>query len=1356
MSDRGEILPRVPAVSTLTSNVTLPVLPHVSNSQKYDLPNQVESLLRPILAQPNVIFLSNVDLRSQFTRQDTTLYALRFNQTPLSNLASKYPLSENARIYVYYSISGDFNDQELEKINSYIESDPVLAKRTQSMLIINRSKQVHLNMYEDGFRTDYFKITHYFPNFTIQPSGYVYQCTSKLTNKIWLDSNRVKELLLNEQVLFSNGYTEKESEYKDGKPVLDESGHVIQKPTTDRGIVSIVKRMQLGMNERLVNEWKWVVAKTLRKIVGDIKHDEAVLEYYKQNKLNVNKELKSYAENAIFYEEVVKMLLIQNSNYSVQAGMLTSSDPRQMIREKLEIATLSYLNDFLDMHEHKELLEYFIQQQRMNMDQEFFIPLLYKFDPILFNWFQDKYAEGNENTYFNTSLYFTSSNLIGKCLRRVLMDKYIPSTTKSQYVMNTFIIDQMKMIAPKVLLFFNETMSTSSLLELLQVLLDCDFTRFLATIPEEAVTLAMTQVQQINLPRQLNEDEKRRIMGVLYHYSLYCYQLIQQTLSKTNPSVTDAMISNHMDKVRSFLISKPDIKSELFPYGLDGCLIEAFFEFTIAVADVTSVMEITDMTVDVWRNVLFSFIGIRVGEPAGGLTWLSDERVMSMYKVNGIKIERPVAISIRDKIITHLVGAMEVPDNRPHLYKFIRQFTQRKHILPSASDDTASVVLTSVPEYDLTLLMEEQVYLRKSRRPEIHDVIPVPDVMKKENETLIRLLQNVNDEATVFATLNRLNAMEAFAQGVNRKYKLLPVVDHLNKLLSEKEMALADREKKYVLFKLYQQKNTLLLSEAQCQTIQAALLNILIKETIAKQQPVLGSLFTEETNKILLINMGRYDLTHMFLFYSILSRCHEVTDPNKILKIYPEIMLLNQRQSDFLIDLLNHVTWLEKMGIFKIDHPFSKVLRLLVNDDFTPKYHIADIDVMDPSSNAEWILRTIRERNKQVNDLVNSRLTPMSIINQWSRGLKSSVNFIDLLNKYVNLSRLSKKDISEWIQGINQVIQDTVDVNFQSFLNELKQQAVRMWYILTENVKLSLKDVMETDQMLSYYRYGMLTNTITEVLFTHPYDQRFSKQMAQIITYKNRIEAMNRALSSGQDRLNCPNTCTMSKVSQLKPLAESMRQAYQEMIDARDNKAKISRSTAQENFIYNDFLSRKTVAYEKLKETFNRLEREIKAPEGSLRIAKSMIERINELMTRATEEEMVTLQEKLDKAIADLEAIEQSQCMCQVKLEVAIQEERDALGTDDVENKRAMVRLLRDGRESILSELKEEMGKLNHLNQEEEVHFRQLAEERTADQIVRDSLLPIFDIIQTNVSSYLPSENGPNAVAYFKMHIASL
>lgn len=188
-------------------------------------------------------------------------------------------------------------------------------------------------------------------------------------------------------------------------------------------------------------------------------------------------------------------------------------------------------------------------------------------------------------------------------------------------------------------------------------------------------------------------------------------------------------------------------------------------------------------------------------------------------------------------------------------------------------------------------------------------------------------------------------------------------------------------------------------NERQIKSIHIELLTILKARTLAfvhKKTPTGTtpySVITPNVIDTLLQSMGRYDLTHLLLFYSILNRCAEACTPGMIFDIHPELMLLNKEQDVFVRDLIDHLKWLEKVQIFRENHLFLQIFQVLLQDngqqcktdtDVTipvpvscvPKYHIVeDIDTYDPATNMEWITNKFKQRTKDMSDLIKNYKT---------------------------------------------------------------------------------------------------------------------------------------------------------------------------------------------------------------------------------------------------------------------------------------------------------------------------------------------------------------------------------------------
>ncbi len=1079
-------------------------------------------------------------------------------KTPLHSIIRTLSVNGKTEIYILYLMKKNniFKcEDEIASIYKEFEQNKTLFDKLKNVFILTDATEKNTaskNYYEGGFTTDLFKLKRMFPSFNVSSNKYDYVCTPP-QNKYYIESFEY------EKASFGEGGKQV---YEIGKVNLPD-----MLLFDGDGIMDILIRIQSmsKQNSMIKETWK-------RSI-------EVILREYKRSFKDQEKDLLS---NLLMYEELLKKLFLTNGEYAKYTdkdGNIVQVNSRltEFVKGKLHSSIKEYFRDFLSRPENKDLRDALKKTQKDIGGKTFYFPNLYRFTTTFYDKIKDTVMKKYENTEFNTSLYFDD---VGYLLSVVITEMIQGKTETKEVKLNKTITSKMKAIAPKIKIFVKKGMSTEELQKVIHVILECDdFSEI--PIPIDMIDAVLSELGSEKFGMgDLDVPTFKTVVGVMYHYSLYCYQTCETLLKdkmKQNPTEQEQDIKAHLDKINTMLQTLPNISSDLFTaQGVQGCIAEAFLEFTVMYADLLDINAFIRGSKDVGdvsiiNDSVYQFCGAQknVAVPTP-VSWITADYLKSFYERNDIHINRETCAQLYTMLLQFMNSYESNRSNIPFLNKFIRQFTNRKNVLPAPTD---TPVVKIKPVYDMKMLLLEQNSLRQSHdKP--YKAITQKEIISEEMGNIITLLsQNPGPRAT-FVLVNRMNALESYIQDEKpRAFKIThdekEHIEAIKTVLTPDELKILPEEKRRLLYELHCKRNMYAFNERQINSIHIELLTILKARTLAfvhnkktKTGTTPYSVITPDVIDTLLQSMGRYDITHLLLFYSILNRCAESCTPGMIFDIHPELMLLNKEQDVFVRDLIDHLKWLEKVHIFRENHLFLQIFQVLLKDDgqqcktdtnvtspvpveCVPRYHIVeDIDTYDPSTNMEWITNKFKQRNKDMTELIKNYKT--NIIRDWiqflptqpknmrwvcNKMLQEYETFMNPKNIFSNIQEALSKT-RKLIADINSII-IIIDGQFLAFMNELRQNLIRKFYVLTYQEAIDAIDIANVEFLLSYYTYGSMYKPVTDehgnvqsdyvltdFLFVHRYEHDVEKikDMKERLTHKTEVVTVMKPIVAAIER----------------------------------------------------------------------------------------------------------------------------------------------------------------------------------------------------------------------------------------------
>jgi hypothetical protein len=972
----------------------------------------------------------------------------------------------------------------------------------------------------------------------------------------------------------------------------------------ETGLDSIIKNIQFGRDEKTKDSWNRRLQDFKTKELETFRIDPSNIYYViSKNYKNMDSYLESLRKNIFYYEEIIKFLVLENGNFVRLNGASVSS--LKILADRIKTSATTYFTNALLTSEHASLLDRLKQLQEENMNSTFYFPNLYEYEYI----FQEFMVEERYHLSHIVNTEFYQNHYLIHSLGTALSDavKSIIGIKTKRFILNEVILAKMKEVSPKLLLFLKEMPNPTKedMYHVLYVLLECD--RFNGLLPNQTIDDLLSKIKtEIEPIPSFSPVQERDFLTVLYQYALYTYQFAEKIIKKSDKKE----VKMYLDKVKLYYETKPNISSDLFPsQGLQGCIIESFLEFLIMFADLLGKEEMNDSFLDLFDTTLYAFTGIKkVQNVTSEVSWLTSDYLVSCLRLNQMKISRENGVRVRLMVLVLLSSA---GPNQKLIHKFVNQFTGRKNIL--VPNDQHARVISIKADYDMSLLLQEQIELRlthptkeedpirKEGRRKIMDELAKPIDARFSDETS---QSNVNQ----FILMNRLNQLECILQSDRpRKTKVWP---QLQSQLTASEQAKTDDEKQVILFELHRKRNVLFLQDDQVTQIHLELLQILKKKTTLafSQIPTFYGEFTDAVITTLLTSMGRYDIHHSFLFYSILNRCVEVSEPGKIFTIHPETMLLNEEQDAFLRDLVNHAIWLVDMKVFKSDNAYIQLLLPLFESSkpLKPLYHVVnDIDSYYPFTISNWLIHEMAERNQQMKEFLLQEDKLGSTFHSWIKALPIPVKMVTIMNKYKRIMDKQRilptmlpiflRDCNMLVSLMDEVLDLNSDPSFASFMNELRQHVIRRWTVAKYSSFLESYSISDVEMMISYYTYGSMNHILSKLLFVYPYELEFSP----FVRAKAKVERMIHALQQvkPEEKKTC-ESCVVPMMNRTKQLREKQDELSAHIKQLKRNQvspsntASINQIQDQLDVVEQEIESLKRSPMNiKIREAFSRLEK---------------------------------------------------------------------------------------------------------------------------------------------------------------------
>lgn len=1008
----------------------------------------------------------------------------------------------------------------VNKLNMVIDSNPSIKKRVKSIYVV---QQEPINTLLNGSRiSELFCVKQAFPSYNVSRVNGI-ELLMKIKEKVNKNIVERGEALLPLYLAYNCNMKSKliyDPIIVNEKAIsLSEELLWKKRPNGEMGIQSIIKHIQFGRDEKTKESWNRMFTDFIKKDLEPFKINPDVIAFVTavsqkdkfKNRMDVY--LNSLYKNLFFYEEIIKFIIFGNGNFARKDGSNGSVADLNEFKKRIKMTLTHYFKDVLS--EDDSLLQSLIEIKKVNMNLNFYFPNVYEYDYSFHNFMIKKYGNDGEviiNTLFYTNHYLDS--LMGECLSEAV--KQFIGIKSTPFILNDTIISKMIEIMPKLLLFLKDmpNRSKSDMFDLLYVILECDdFNSF--NLPIQTISDLMSKLKMEPIPF-MSELENRDFLSVVYHYALYTYQF-----GIVHKIVKESDIKMYLDKVKLLYETKPIRPSDLFPHqGLNGSIMESFLEFSIMYADLLAKDTIDDPFLNLLEKSLYSFTGIKkINMINIDVSWLTNDFIVSCYRLNQINISREDGENVR-KIMLFFLSSLSIPNNQKLFYKFVNQFTGRKNVLPPPNDQNSKVIEIKA-DYDFSLLLQEQIELRVS-----HPSTEEPHVRAEQREIIINLLNKplIDEPRIRFILLNRLNQLECILQGGKpRKSAEWPELDSQ---LTASEQTKSDSEKQVILFELHKKRNVLLLNQTQVTHIHLELLQLLKKKTNEAFSliPTLFSEFNDAVITTFLKSMGRYDMHHSFLFYSIMNRCIEVSEPGMAFTFHPETMLLNEEQDTFLRDLVYHAKWMVDINVFESNNPYYQLLKQLFIEEeskLTPLYHIVqDIDSYYPFTVSNWLLNHISERNQQMKLFIKQQDQVGSVFHSWVKTIPNPVLIIEIMNKYKNVMMkqfISPQFVSlcdRLISKIDSLLKIISIPAFILFMNELRQNVIRRRTVAKFNPSILESDsIADIEMMISHYSFGTNNNILSKLLFVYPYEL----EMSPLLKLKSKTERMIQALRDSKD-----------------------------------------------------------------------------------------------------------------------------------------------------------------------------------------------------------------------------------------------
>ena len=1010
--------------------------------------NEIQALANHIMKlvssdDKKCIVFTNVIKKYQHVMEEQFIKSPLFQLVTYSNL-DELTHSDIPKISTNFFIIHDFKKSEspltLLPIMNWIQSTPMLSQYLEHIYICNKD--------EASDKTSlYVNMKFIFRSFDIRIySPFVYDCCRNLGELTRVPPRMVTQLLF-ESVTFPSYAMDKL-----------------------RGIQYIYYDL---LN---TSDWSMKLQTHVSSILKSTKRDENEL-------LN----------NVMFYDELVKFL-VWKSDVSLE-------ELNTFYEKKLYESSIRYFQMYFDMYPQR--VSSFVDVMGV-FPYYFYIPDIYMFDPSYFKWIRAHppvqiEKTSDSNTFFVND-HVIKPNVMGRALHKVIKDlvdkkqAIARNPVLTSVVFGPFILSHMKHNAKQLLPFMNlsEPLYRTELMSAMNAFLDSDCFSHLPYLSEDMYTgmvSRLTPEDRDELGPGLKKETRDIWFGLLYQYSLYSYSLISDQLQLLHPErkMSETDITEYSRKIKDLLMSKPTTPSTLF-HSSDisvDCLVEAFFESTILFTDLqgdkflTKEEDVISFTTRM-RNALYASSNITPVTTRVSINWITPEFVSSMYKHHDIPFTIAQCKELVCPILFELHSILKSGSVQlPLLYRWIHQFSDRGHLLPLETH----LIITEPSHKELDVLLAEQVQLRHSDKElsALHqsEIDRIEDALSTELIEEKRLL-----------LVNRINFLDVYTQGTGRLVPTIPVPNDaiLSELLSASELSLSDMDLCKRLYELYQQRHELLMSTPQLDTIQARLLKGLMTRThtISKQYPKLDQLFDQSTVYVLLNSMNQLDLSHLFVFYSMLYNWYVL--PNT------DMMIVSPKQAHYCREIRDHLVWLHRMGILHETDPLLTIFSdFFTSDDDTLKFHVhKEIDEYQPISLPEWVEHKVIKR-----ELEFKKLAEHTLPENWYKSVSNSKEFSLLVTHYnnlfsVNLSTLSDTDALPLIDTLSKLHQEAIDLrisctsdNVVQFLWEVQRDIEWIsWYVKHASRKQfpSMIEIKCIYWIISFYVYGDFTTTLFSAL----------------------------------------------------------------------------------------------------------------------------------------------------------------------------------------------------------------------------------------------------------------------------------
>jgi hypothetical protein len=518
-------------------------------------------------------------------------------------------------------------------------------------------------------------------------------------------------------------------------------------------------------------------------------------------------------------------------------------------------------------------------------------------------------------------------NVIGNALTAVV-NKLLALNEKQPIVgkvMNDFIKDQIIRISVKLKASLPKTISRESVLYVMNVLFECNFSQEVPFISYETLLPFLPDITSVWAFKEVtNEDQQLILFELLYQYAFHAYTMLHDSLSKSIKKIKVIDVERQMNVIRSMLSLTPTDVSKLFPMSdtVVGLLVESFFEFIVLFHDL-----IDGFTPNSFNSPIDALIGFAemptdenyLALPnkqhfPSGCEWITEGLVGHMFTVNYINLNYSSYRTYYTFLI-NLIRVYKSDKSKTQMNRFIRQFSGRGNLIP------IDMFVDKVKEplsHNWLSLATEQSELRKTS-------VPLQDTLRDEIMRLNELIHSEKDTEHI----NYVNLIIRFSQGSRRPIPKFEFPEKTGLFLNSEDLQKEAMEQYKILYAIYKERSTLLYTPKQINDLRRKMIQ-LMKTYVDKQ-----CTFTFEKIADLLNGMNQYNVHTLFLVYSILYKM--CASPEKatlfgVQHIVPNFILYSEEELACMTQIGKHITWVSDMPIHQMENFATFILGMSLKE----------------------------------------------------------------------------------------------------------------------------------------------------------------------------------------------------------------------------------------------------------------------------------------------------------------------------------------------------------------------------------------------------------------------------------------